>query len=306
MAETNTNRNLERASGDSKAVKFFIAGISFSILWPSAATASKIALVYAQPFVISIFRFMVAGIIMLAITHMIMRNRLPRGDEWKQLCVYGFLNISLYLGLYIIAMQFVSPGLGSLAIATNPVFISLINTFVLKKKPGQKIVYSLLLCLSGVIIAAWPLFATSHATPGGLAMLMASMLIYSLGVIYFSEKHWHGLHILTINGWQTILGGLFLLPLTIVTWKSGQNTFNVSLISAVLWLAVPVSIVAVQLWLYLLRDNAVKASFWLFLCPIAGFLIAKMMVNEPITMFTVIGMMLVIGGLYIVQKRRSA
>jgi probable blue pigment (indigoidine) exporter len=290
---------------DSKALRLFLAGIGFAILWPSAATASKIALQHGQPFVISVYRFFVGGSIMLGISHGVMKNRFPRGVEWKQLCIYGLLNITLYLGLYIVAMQQVSAGLGSLAIATNPVFISLISAFVLKKRLKRVVLYSLLLCVCGVVLAAWPLFETSHATPAGLAMLIGSMLLYSFGVLYFSEKNWNQLHILTINGWQTLLGGVFLLPAALITWSSPANDFNLAFTGAVLWLAIPVSIVAVQLWLYLLRDNPVRASFWLFLCPIAGFIIARFFVNEPITGFTVAGMLLVIIGLYLVQRRKK-
>ena len=69
-------------------------------------------------------------------------------------------------------------------------------------------------------------------------------------------------------------------------------------------LAIPVSIGAVQLWLYLLRDNPVKASFWLFLCPVFGFIIAAITLHEPISLYTFIGVLLVIGGLYMVQKKK--
>lgn len=304
MANTDLQALRQANNGtDKKAFRFFVAGIAFAILWPSAATAGKIALESAQPFVISVLRFFIGGVIMLFISHILMRKRLPQKKEWKQLCIYGLLNISLYLGIYIVALQYISAGLGSLAIATNPVLISLISTFILKKPLKQKVLFSLALCLMGVLLAAWPLFESSHATPGGLILLMLSMLIYSLGVIYFSEKNWNDLHILTINGWQTLLGGIFLLPVTAFTYSPEKNNLNLRLMGSVLWLAIPVSIIAVQIWLYLLRDNAVKASFWLFLCPISGFVIAGMMVNEPITIFTISGMLLVIFGLYIVQKR---
>jgi drug/metabolite transporter (DMT)-like permease len=109
--------------------KFFVAGLALSILWSSASTATKLGLTSAQPFVISSTRFLIAGILMLFVSHVILGNRLPSKAEWKSIIVYGFLNVSLYLGLYIIAMQQVSAGLGSLAIAINPVFISLISCF---------------------------------------------------------------------------------------------------------------------------------------------------------------------------------
>ena len=121
----------------SKAYLLFAAGLLFAILWPSAATATKIGLKFAQPFVICIARFFTAGLFMLAITHGILRKRLPQKHEWKQLAIYGLLNITIYLGLYVIAMEHSSAGLGSLAVATNPVFISLISTFLF----GHTILY---------------------------------------------------------------------------------------------------------------------------------------------------------------------
>ncbi len=289
-----------------RALRVFLAGIGFTVLWPSAATATKIALANSQPLVISVFRFFIGGLIMLGVSHGIMRQRLPSGKEWKQLAIYGLLNISLYLGIYIIAMQYVSAGLGSLAIATNPVFISIISGVVLKKRIGKPVLVSLVICLTGVFIAAWPLFAGAQATPGGIVLLLLSMLIYSLGVIYFSETVWNKLDILTINGWQTLLGGLFLLPFACIAYDAELNGYTTEFWMSVLWLATAVSIAAVQLWLYLLRDNPVKASFWLFFCPLAGFLIAWVMVGEPITGFTIAGMVLVIAGLYLVQRRKTA
>ena len=242
---------------------------------------------------------------MLLIAHGLMHKRLPQKNEWKQLAVYGLLNISLYLGLYVLAMQNVSAGLGSLAIATNPVLINLMAALIFGHRIRFITLISLLLCMCGVVLAAWPLFKSSHATPGGIALLMGCMVIYSAGVIYFSKQNWSNLHILTINGWQTLLGGLFLLPLALFTYNKNLNILNLQMALSVLWLAIPVSIVGVQLWLYLLKDNAVKASFWLFLCPVSGFVIAAITMHEPIGLFTITGMLLVLAGLYLVQKDKA-
>jgi len=288
-----------------KRILLFFAGLVFAILWSSASTATKLGLQAAQPLVICVTRFFLAGVLMLVIAHVLLRSRLPAGREWGQLAVYGLMNISLYLGLYVVAMQHVSPGLGSLAIATNPVFINLISALFFRQRLKAYTLLSLLLCSAGVVVAAWPLLRNSSATPGGLLLLLVSMLAYSAGVLYFSRVFWHDLSILAINGWQTLLGGIFLLPFAILTYDGSRNSWDWHTIGAVLWLAIPVSIIAVQLWLYLLRDNATRASFWLFLCPVSGFLIANVVMKEPIGLYTISGMVLVIGGLYIVQSKKS-
>jgi len=294
---------MQKSDTKSTGWLWFLTGMGFSILWPSAAVATKFGLQVAQPFVICVTRFFIAGFLMLLIAHGLIRKRLPQKNEWKQLAIYGLLNIALYLGLYVLAMQRVSAGLGSLAIATNPVIINLMATFIFRQRIRWVTITSLVLCMGGVLLAAWPLFQNSYAEPLGIGILIGSMIVYSAGTIYFSKQNWGDLHVLTINGWQTLFGGLFILPLALLTYKADKNQWSPQLLYSVLWLAIPVSIVGVQLWLYLLKDNAVKASFWLFLCPVFGFITATVLMHEPIGLFTLAGMLLVLGGLYLVQRQ---
>lgn len=286
-------------------VKWLVAGLLFAILWPSASTATKAGLAVAQPLVIAIVRFALAASIVLFIAHIIQRKRLPRGNEWKQIAIYGLLNITIYLGCYVVAMQTVTAGIGSLAVATNPVFISFLSIIFLKQKMGWRIILSLLICTIGVGCAAWPLFSNASVTTGGLLLLLFSMLCYSGAAIYFSSKKWGDLSLLVINGWQTLLGGLFLLPVVLVSYKPEQNHFTQTFWLSVAWLAIPVSIVAVQLWLWLLSINPVRAGLWLFLCPLFGFLIAAWWLKDVISIYTVIGIVLVIAGLLISKKREK-
>jgi len=287
-----------------KNIQFILAGFFFAVLWPSAAVTTKIGLQYSQPFVIAVTRFFLASVLLLFFSHIILRKKLPQQKQWKQLAIYGFLNITTYLGLYVLAMQQVSAGLGSLSIATNPVFISIISAVWFRNKVTPAVMVSLLLCFFGVVIAAYPLLLSSYATPTGLALLVVSMLCYSAGAIYFSGSHWNNLHILTINGWQTLFGGTFLLPFALYFYDGTKNNFTTQWALSILWLAIPVSIVAVQLWLFLLSDNPVKASFWLFLCPVFGFALAALVMKEPLSWYTLTGLLFVIGGLYLVFKKK--
>jgi drug/metabolite transporter (DMT)-like permease len=226
-----------------------------------------------------------------------MKQRLPVKTEWKPLAVYGFLNITVYLGLYVIAMQTITAGIGSLAVASNPVFISFLSVFFLKQRLNFSIVVSIVVCAAGVVCASWPLFGDATVSMHGLLILFLSMLSYSIGAIYFSSRQWTGLSLLTINGWQTLFGGLFLLPVAIFFYKNPSNHFNTKFWLSVSWLAIPVSIFAVQLWLWLLQVNPVRAGLWLFLCPLFGFIIAALLLKDVISFYTILGILLVVSGL---------
>lgn len=286
-------------------LKFIWIGIIFAILWSSASAATKFGLQSAQPFVIAVSRFFLASFLMLGVSHGIFRKRLPVGKEWKQLIIYGLLNISIYLGLYVLAMQKIAAGIGRLGTATNPVMISFISTLFLGQKMTVKNIASLLLCMAGVFVAAYPLLENSYASTDGILILLASMLSYSVGAIYYARQKWNDLNTLTINGWQTLLGGIFLLPVLLFTYRHEQNSWDYRLIGSVVWLALPVSIGAVQCWLWLLTVNPLKASYWLFLCPVFGFIIASITLHEPLGIYTLMGVMMVVAGLYIIQQQRA-
>lgn len=288
-----------------RRIQIIIAGITFAFLWASAAAATKLGLGAVQPFVLFVPRFFLAAAFMLFLSHVVLKKRLPKGKEWKQVAVYGLFNISLYLGIYVVGMMEVSAGLGALATATNPVFISLMSTFWLRKPLQPVAVLSLVLCMTGIGLAAWPLLADSYATPLGLGLVLGSMVTYSIGALYFTASRWDDLHIFTINGWQTLFGGIFLLPVMIGWYDPALNNYNGVWLLSTLWLVGPVSMAAVLLWLFLLKDNPVKASFWLFLCPVFGFAISAALMGEPLSAYTFGGVMLVVAGLYLVQRGRK-
>ena len=290
-----------------KKLSWLLAGTFFAILWASASTATKIGLTDAQPLVIALFRFAMASMILLFISHIILRQRLPAGNEWKQLAIYGLLNISIYLGLYVVAMQSITAGIGALAVASNPVIISFLSVFILKQKLSFPIVLAIIVCALGVLCASWPLLQSASVSTKGLLILFLSMLSYSVAAIYFSSTNWNGLSLLTINGWQTLLGGIFLLPVMLIFYKDSANHFTGKFWLSVAWLAIPVSIFAVQLWLWLLQVNPVRAGLWLFLCPLFGFIVAAILLKDQISIYTVMGVLLVIMGLGLskLNKRKS-
>jgi probable blue pigment (indigoidine) exporter len=282
-------------------MKYTLLGLAFALLWASASVATKYGLKSAQPFVIGDVRFFMASFLMLFGAIILRGYRLPNKTEWKPLIIYGFLNVALYLGLFGLAMERVAAGIGTLSIATNPLFISVLSALWLKKPVPKNVWLGLGLGMVGVGIATYPLLLKSYATPLGIVILLGSMLSYSIGTVYYSSRKWD-LPILAINGWQVLFGGILLLPFTFFTYESSKNHFDGQFLGSVLWLVVPVSIGAVQLWLYLLKIDAVKAAMWLFLCPIFGFFYAWLLLGEPVSAYTFVGTGLVIGGLYLGQR----
>ena len=245
-----------------------LTGISFSILWASASVAGKFGLFSVEPLVLFNLRFLLAGVILLSYIHTFQNARFPLGVEWKQLTIFGALNTAIYLGIFIIALQYITAGITSLAIVLNPLFISIMSSVWTKRKVKSVEWLSIVLGLIGVGIAAYPLLRGSEVTIKGLSLLGLSMVSYSLGSVYYTTIPWT-LPRTSINAWQVFISGILIAPFTI-WFHTKPNHFDLRFWLSLFWLIVPVSILAVQLWLRLLKTDAVRASLWLYLCPIFG------------------------------------
>jgi drug/metabolite transporter (DMT)-like permease len=287
-------------------MKTILTGLLFAMLWASASVATKFGILSAPPLVLGNLRFFIAGFVLLGFCYLISRDkqyRLPTYSEWKQLSIFGFLNTTVYLGLYVYAMKYTAAGIGSLATSTNPLIIVLLSSWLMGRKPAKAEIFSIIIGMAGIGLATYPLLKSSNTSILGVTVLMISMVAVSFASVYYARVKWT-LPNLLINGWQVALGGIFLLPFTIAMSDFSTIQFDNRLIYSVLWLSLAVSVVGLICWFYLLKIDTVKASLWLFLCPLFGFFYAWWLLDEPITIYTIAGTLLVVTGLYIGQRKK--
>ena len=285
---------------NSPSVRYLLAGLLFAILWSSASSMGKIGLQSAEGLVLFSIRFFGAGIILLLYSFFIQGDRLPQKREWLHVTLFGALNTTLYLGIFIVALDEVTAGVTSIALALNPLMIGAMTAIWLKKPVSIEQWISIFIGILGVAIVSYPLLMNSYASIAGLVLMAVCMIAYSFGSVYYASVSWK-LSRTAINGWQVLIGGILLWPFAILL-HSKANHYDSRFWFSVFWLVIPVSIGAVQLWLYLLQLDVVRASLWLFLCPIFGLLFAYVLLDEPISSYTYAGTGLVLLALFLGQR----
>jgi probable blue pigment (indigoidine) exporter len=282
------------------SLRYILTGFFFAMLWSSASSAGKIGLQSSEGLVLFVIRFLIAGLLLLTYSLVVQKDRRPQKNEWLPLTVFGAFNTTIYLGVFIISLAEVTAGITTISLALNPLLISIMSALWLRR-PVKGIEWiSIFIGIAGVVIAAYPLLINSYASVTGLILLALCMVAYSFGSVYYSTVSWK-LSRTAINGWQVLIGGILLIPMAIF-FHSKPNNFDMRFWLSIAWLVIPVSIGAVQLWLYLLKWDTVKASMWLFLCPIFGLAYAAILLDEPITSFTVAGTTLVLIALFLGQR----
>jgi drug/metabolite transporter (DMT)-like permease len=287
-------------------VKNFFIGVLFAMLWASASVATKFGILSAPPLVLANIRFFCAGILLLGYGYTFKKDgsyRMPNKKEWRQLLIFGCLNTTVYLGLYVYAMKFAAAGIGSLAVSTNPLLIVLFSSWLTSRRPARDEILSIIISMAGIGIATYPLLKDSSTSMLGLLLLASSMVSVSYASVYYASVKWELPNVL-INGWQVAIGGILLLPVTLLFGDFSQVILDKNFIFSILWLSVAVSVIGLICWFYLLKIDTVKASLYLFLCPLFGFIYAWWLLNEPITSFTIFGTLLVLLGLYLGQRKK--
>lgn len=285
-------------------MKNIVFGLLFAMLWSSAAVATKMGILSVHPFILANVRLIVAGIFILLISLLFQpQHRIkPSWKELRQLSFFGLFNSTIYLGAFVMAIKFVSPGIGSLATATNPIFITMLSALLLQRKPQGKEVGSLILGLSGILVASFPQLTLEPTVWKGLLILIGGIITVSAATVYYVRTEWK-LNSFVINGWQVLLGGIFLLPFTAFFASFSSANFDLRFLLSVAWLIFPVSLVALWLWFYLIDQDPISASLWMFLCPVFGYIYAYLFSEESISIYTIIGTVIVIVGLYVGKKQ---
>lgn len=275
-----------------------VLGLFFTVLWSSAAIATKFGLYSTTPLVLATTRFLIAGSLLYLYVYVIRKKYpLPKSKEWRTLITLGLLNTTIYLGATFWALHFVSAGLFNLFVTANPFLVAFLSYIWLKRRITLKEWIGMIIAAIGLLIASWPSIKNSDATVTGLIILGLGMVSMAIGSVYFTKSNLN-LPSIVINTWQVTIGGLVLIPITYVLEKEAYFLkLDWHLFGSLTWLVFIISIGTMLLWFYLLKQDPVRANNWLFMTPIFGYVLAAIFLNEAITLFDIAATVFIITGL---------
>jgi drug/metabolite transporter (DMT)-like permease len=277
--------------------------VTFCLLWSSAFSAAKIALADCPPLLLLTARFLIAGVVVLglaAATGMSWRG-LSRRDLLA-LAGLGIANNALYLGLNYVGMRSISSGLSALIVSTNPVLTALLAAVVLGERMTWRKAAGLLLGVGGVAFIVENRIAGGIDSPTGIMFTMAALLSMVGGTILFKRLAPNG-GLWIGNGVQNLAGGLALVPFAFTLESIGEVVPSWSLIIALAYSALLVSVVGYLLWFHLLAScGATAASAYHFMMPPLGVLFGWLLLGERVAIADLIGILPVALGIYLVTR----
>lgn len=281
------------------------------VSWACAFPFIKILLEDLTYINLTIMRFTV--VCFFLIIFMILNKKkfpFPKKNQIIPLFLLGFIGIMVYhLGLNY-GQQYISPGAASLIIATIPIFTTILSIIFLNEKITFKKTTGFILSFTGVIIISL------YGTPG--TEIQIQYLLGAFGVVIAAivaslytiagKKMLEKQSAVYLTFYAMLFGSIGLIPFISFSNQSLITQIpNLSIHSwaALLFLGIFSTIIAYYLWYSALKiKNASEISTYLYAIPILSTILSYFLVDQKITAFFVLGGILVLIGLYLVNKKK--
>jgi drug/metabolite transporter (DMT)-like permease len=290
---------------DSGAARAYVPlAVLFSFLWASAFLAVKVALRSSPPLFLMGSRFLLAAVILLGLA-MIRGRRLPSGAAaWARLAVLGLLNYGLYLGIAAVALRHLSAGMGAVLASTIPLLLAAAGFLFLGEALKRARVAGLAIAFFSVVLMMYSRTSPSDQ-PGAMLLILLADVFYAAGTILY--KRWQPAEQpMVVNGVQFLAAGIAVLAPSLLLEPVSTVRLDASFLAAMAYLLFVVSLGAMSIWFYLLRQGeATRASSYFFLNPIFGIVLAALLLGEPIRALDIAGTLGVAFGIYLVQKPQA-
>jgi drug/metabolite transporter (DMT)-like permease len=277
-------------------------GVTFALIWSSAFTSARIIVHDAPPLTALALRFVLSGLIGIAIARAAGQSWRLTPAQWRATLVFGLCQNALYLGLNFVGMQWVEAGLASIIASTLPLLVALFGWLVFGHKVPPLGVAGLAAGFVGVTLILGSRLS-GGADGFGIALLGLGALALTAATLSVRGATSGG-NVLMIVGLQMLVGAAALAPFALA--EAHEVTLSARLVMAFVYTALAPGLLATWIWFLLVnRIGAVRAATFHFLNPVFGVAIAALFLGERLGPLDLVGVAIVTAGILAVQVSRS-
>ena len=249
-----------------------------------------------RPLLASVIRALPAGLALTA-----MAGALPRGTWWWRAAVLGTLNIGAFFPLLFYAAYHLPGGVAAIVGALGPFVVAALAYPILGQVPTARI---LLAAAAGVGGVALLVLRSAVALDGyGLVAMVVATVAMAAGTVL--GRRWglpsvtRGTALVALTGWQLTIGGVLLVPLTLVI-EGVPDAMSPRNLAGFAYLGLVNSMLAYLLWFRgVTRMAPSRASILVLLSPVVATVLGWVVLGEALTGWQLVGVVLVLGSVTI-------
>ncbi len=279
-------------------------GLAFALMWSSAFTSARIIVADASPLFSLAMRFLVSGVIGVAIARIMGQSWRLTKKQWYATILFGICQNALYLGLNFYAMQTIEASLASIVASTMPLLVALATWLIFREKLAPMGIVGLVAGIIGVSIIMGSRISQGVDIHGvmlcGIAVL--ALTFATLAVRGATS----GGNFMMIVGLQMLVGSAILFVATAL-FETVHVNLTLPLVLAFTYTTLFPGILATLIWFMLLdRIGPTRAATFHFLNPVFGVAVAAVLLGESLGPQDVLGVVIVTVGILAVQLSRQS
>jgi drug/metabolite transporter (DMT)-like permease len=216
------------------------------------------------------------------------RTKFERKDLPRLLLV-AFFNVAGYHLSLNYAEKTISSGLAGLLISLGPVFSVLLSVIFLKEKVGLRLGLALALATSGAAILAIPdLGGGVYSLSGPLAVVLTAFSFAAFSVASKPLVAKYGA--IPVASWAAILGTFMLFPLFSSAFVKDVVALSALGWASLLYLSLLSTVLGYLLYYMMVAQARVTTVvIQLYLAPVVSVIGGALILQEPVTAFTLTG-----------------
>lgn len=281
------------------AVVFAMVFWAFSFVW-----VKEVYVAYG-PLTTVFFRLIIATLLMLIYGWISKRLLKIDKKDYRTFLLLAFFEPFLYFMGESFGLKYVSSTMGAIIIATIPLFSPIAASRFHGEKLSFRNFIGIILSFIGVGIVVFDDSLNFIASPLGIALeflAVFSAIAYTVVLKDLSHKY----NATTIITYQNFIGIFFFFPFWLIFESKTLMTtsFNLPAFIAILKLAIFASCLAFILYTYSLKNLGINnANIFINIIPVLTAVFAWYILDEPLTFRKMVGIAVVIAGLFIAQIR---
>ena len=275
-----------------------ILSLIFIILWSSAFITSKIIVDNATPFAALSFRFIIVAIGFYLFTLYFKEKIKVNIKNIFEASISGILFHGLYLGGVFYSISIGLPAsISALIVSMHPILTNILAGPILNEKVNWKQWIGILLGLTGTLIVLG-LDIGINIPINGVIFAFISLFAVTIATL-LQKKLSNRLPLSVSNFYQAIGASIFLFLIMILT-ENPFIKFNNDFVFSMSWQIIAVSFGAFTILMYLIKKGtASQTSNLFFLVPPISAIMAWLFLEEIITKFDILGLVISTLGVYI-------
>ena len=257
-------------------------------------------------------RLTIASLMALAVYRFAAGRSLPRDPElWKRASALGVLGTAVPMTCVIVSLQYQSSGVASLLLSTGPAMTLILAHFILPDELlNRRKVIGACLALGGAILLAVRgedgLPNVEAAAPTGFILVTVGMFFSSIMIIY-ARKYLRGYDAYEVGSIRIFSAALVMLPFSLLTVGFDVSAVDGAGYFGLFYAAIVGSFLGLLLSFYTIkRFGATPAVMTTYIIPVVAGIGGVLVLGEEITLTMIIGMIVIMGGIAMIQEPGKA